>query len=627
MKLHFVIVLTCVSAVTSGQHLYKADSLTHAYQENSSDTTAARAALNIASNIYTTQPDTAIRIATRLAELTEINKFDRGAARANNILGLAYWAKGANSNALESFRAALKYYNSLGDKQGIATAHNNVGLIHYYQNQFPAALEEFSKALHVFEEVGRSQDIGMASNNAGLAYEGLGQLSRALEFYNRALKLYQELKDEHGIGQSLTNLGYLYLAENKLDQAETNLQQAVTMQLKTGDGSTLTSSYVGLAKIALKRKQYAVSVNYGKKSLEVAQSMKITYDGREASEVLYQAYKEWNDYAHALEYFQIYKQFNDSLLSAEKSRAVINLESRLALAEKQKEVDALELKQKQQRVVILLVVGALVVLSFLAFFLFRSGSRLESANANLSDLKNELELQAEMLRRSNQTKDKIFSIVSHDLRSPLNALNGLFSLLMKDQMTAEEFRRLVPDLNKRLQHASSIADELLHWSRNQMEAVEVNPTVFSISEELKSKMNRFHLPAQEKQIEIDISAPEEYRVFADADMIKSVLRNLISNAIKFTGSGGRIMLEATLLGDMVRVQIADSGIGMTSEQIKAALSSQGYSTAGTAGERGTGLGLAFTKEFVEMNGGKLWVESTPGAGSRFFFTLPTPPSI
>jgi signal transduction histidine kinase len=277
-----------------------------------------------------------------------------------------------------------------------------------------------------------------------------------------------------------------------------------------------------------------------------------------------------------------------------------------------------------------MVIAGLLSLAVLVFFILRNRRKLqhaydelESANNKLMEVKEEVEIQAEQLSKSNQAKDKIFSIVSHDLRSPLNSLRSVIGMVENNEMSVEELKHFVPELSKRIVHATDIAEELLHWSRSQMDVIEINPVEFDVEKMLVKKAGRFQQSARDKNIRIEIKIERPLKsVYADIDMVKTVLRNLVSNAIKFTSSGGVITLKAAQEGDVIKIRVMDSGTGISPENLSKIFSQHGFTTTGTSNESGTGLGLMLCKEFIEKNNGKIWVESEWGKGSSFCFTLP-----
>ncbi len=237
--------------------------------------------------------------------------------------------------------------------------------------------------------------------------------------------------------------------------------------------------------------------------------------------------------------------------------------------------------------------------------------------------KEELQQQAISLNETNQSKDKIFSIVAHDLRSPLASLKGIFNLLESKMLTAEEFFELFPELNKSLNNVFNLTEEVLYWARQQMQVIEIHPVQLNLSIVFKDQISRIENLASLKGVFLSYQTADDLsKVEADEDMIKSVLRNLINNAIKFSNKGGQVIVKAVNEEGFVKVTVSDTGIGIDPENISKVLGSENYTTRGTANEKGTGLGLTLCKDFVRRNGGKIWVESELGVGSHFHFTLP-----
>lgn len=232
------------------------------------------------------------------------------------------------------------------------------------------------------------------------------------------------------------------------------------------------------------------------------------------------------------------------------------------------------------------------------------------------------------LQRLNETKDKLFSILAHDLKSPFNSLIGFSELLLNNYslFSDEERRKLFQMINKSSRQAHNLLDNLLQWSRTQTGALVINPESFDISETVKENIDLLSGPAKEKNISLENKSLDRMMVYADKNMISTVLRNLINNAVKFTEPGGKAAVCIRDLGDVVEARVTDTGVGMRPEVIKNLFSTKHYlSTLGTANEKGNGLGLVICKEFVEKNGGHISVESEPGKGSQFTFTVPKSP--
>jgi len=229
------------------------------------------------------------------------------------------------------------------------------------------------------------------------------------------------------------------------------------------------------------------------------------------------------------------------------------------------------------------------------------------------------------LQELNATKDKFFSIIAHDLISPFHSIIG-FSDLLSDQLDRQDYEGLekyVTIIKNSSQLALDLLLNLLEWSRMQTGRVEFNPEYFEIVKLIKEVSNLLIGFAEQKSITIYLELPHNLPVFADKAMISTILRNLISNGIKFTNSGGEITISAEQEDDQLVVSVSDNGIGIKPEAIdKLFRIEESYSTIGTRNEKGTGLGLLLCKEFVEKHDGELWIESEVSKGSIFKFTIP-----
>ncbi len=233
----------------------------------------------------------------------------------------------------------------------------------------------------------------------------------------------------------------------------------------------------------------------------------------------------------------------------------------------------------------------------------------------------QLEYQKEELTKLNQLKDQMFSIVSHDFRSPLNSLKGALSLYTQGIVSHEEMKSMAAGLTEKLNTTSSMLDNLLNWAKNQLQGIQIKPELFNLGELAKENIELIRPMAEKKQILISCDFDHTIKVFADKEMIKLVLRNLLSNAVKFSEKGDKVWLEVYEKADQMIISVNDQGMGMSEERIENIFSSSASSTLGTANEKGMGLGLILCKEFIEKNGGTIWLESEEGKGNSFQFSL------
>ncbi len=233
-----------------------------------------------------------------------------------------------------------------------------------------------------------------------------------------------------------------------------------------------------------------------------------------------------------------------------------------------------------------------------------------------------LERQTEELTELNALKNKLFSVISHDLKAPMYALRNLFRNMQQYDLPAGEIKAMVPEVVNELTYTTSLMENLLQWARSQMQSDAVKPQLIDLSGLMEEVTKLLRLQAEAKKIKIVLEAQASTCVFADKDMIDLVLRNFLSNAIKFTPAKGLITLGVRKSDPGIEVYVQDTGEGIGPEELKKINLNNYYSTKGTAGESGTGIGLLLCKEFLARNGGKMHIESEPGKGSIFSFTLP-----
>lgn len=250
---------------------------------------------------------------------------------------------------------------------------------------------------------------------------------------------------------------------------------------------------------------------------------------------------------------------------------------------------------------------------------------IEDRHDTLQQALFEIDQQKNELQTYNATKDKFFSIIAHDLKSPLNSLQGFSSLLMAcaESLTLEDIKAVATKLNDQIKNTVQLTDNLLTWARLQMNQEELQAEALNLPQIVRENIDLLAPIAALKEVRLETNLLD-LMVIAHAEHLKFILRNLIANAIKFSHAHSAILIEATRKGNIVEVSVTDHGIGMTQEMLDTLFRvDTRHRTLGTAGEKGTGLGLILSKEFVEKNKGQIWVKSKAREGSIFTFTLPT----
>jgi two-component system sensor histidine kinase/response regulator len=263
------------------------------------------------------------------------------------------------------------------------------------------------------------------------------------------------------------------------------------------------------------------------------------------------------------------------------------------------------------------------------FSLLGKGRELHRRNLEIERQKQEIaekvilmEQQARELSELNQVKNKLFSVIAHDLKTPMYAMRNLFLNMQRYKMSAKEIMGMVPGMAGEMNYTISLMENLLQWSKSQMNHATVNPEILDMQRLVHDVMQLLRLQADNKQVYLESKLDSPVYCYADKEMVNLVLRNLLSNAIKFTPKHGTVYIGATEKSKQVEVFVQDTGIGMSRENMQRIFGDAYFTTKGTDHETGTGLGLKLCKEFLEKNGGVISVQSEPGKGSTFSFTLP-----
>ncbi|MCX6185797.1 MAG: HAMP domain-containing sensor histidine kinase, partial [Bacteroidetes bacterium] len=235
----------------------------------------------------------------------------------------------------------------------------------------------------------------------------------------------------------------------------------------------------------------------------------------------------------------------------------------------------------------------------------------------------ELNKKANELEKNNTVKDKILNIIAHDLRAPIKTLNQVLNWVEEDdELTIIETKNYLKSINRNVENLNLTIENLLTWSKNELKGISSELTSFDVRLIINQVVELLRLQADTKEIKITNQVVDRYMVLADSNHIHLVLRNLISNAIKFSNPKGKIIVSAFQINNQLQICVSDFGIGISTEaQNKLFNLNEHFTTYGTANEKGTGLGLLLCKDYIEQNGGKLWVESELGKGTKVIFRI------
>ncbi len=564
-------------------------------------------------------------------------------------------------SALMYAERSLEQARRLGDQELVLTACYDLGGTYFgIQEYTRSRLYHRLVAHHPRTERSLLRTI---YNSIALSYQRQASYDSARAYYDTAYRIAQQFpKDRIWKAIIQGNIGATYWLEKKYAKALPYLHYDLANSLahdRMGSNAVITMGQ--LATVHLQLGQLDSTSYY----LDMARPHLGGYGRSEIRCDFYRTSAQYHqrrgNYRQAYDFLDLHLALADSIAKTENVASAKRLEAEFDLKHQRDRLNLLHRQElaieqatnRQQRWLILLSGLALALLVGLAAVLLRSNRRQKSTNRLLTaqrqdisaknealnqaneELKASLDLvaeqkmalseQTEELADLNQLKDRLFSIISHDLRAPLNALKGTLTLIEMGAVSPEETQWMAKDIGKNLDGVNATLNNLLLWSKSLMSGQEGQHEWIDLPKLVAGKLDLYAAAAQQKQVKLVNEVPDGLQLHTNQHHLRAVLRNLIGNALKFTPEGGQISIGATELATAVRVYVRDTGVGMTAEQLaKLFHKASHFTTWGTQGEKGTGLGLLLCKELVEKDGGRIWAESQPGQGSSFWVELPRP---
>ncbi|MCT4586515.1 MAG: tetratricopeptide repeat-containing sensor histidine kinase [Carboxylicivirga sp.] len=487
--------------------------------------------------------------------------------------------------AFINYEAALKIYRELGDEEGISTCYNNIGEIYLKTGKISEAIQHYHTSLDISRREDDTVKMAMTYLNIGRAHQSGEQYNEAIDYFEKVLKLMLSFEDPSLKAETYLHLGQTLLIKQQFDQAFDYLNKATNIAKSLDEKAKLAQSYNSLADWHKAKGNYKEALEFKTQYIDLSESL----------------------------------TDEKALLNSARMEAVyklLNKEQQISILEQDNINKSESLKLlRNSRTAYIIVVGFLLIVVLILILNYR----IRRKTARLLKIKNN------ELNQLNNTKDKFFSIIAHDLKSPFSSLMGFAEMLVlnaesKNTREVIEYSQIIHNSTKRL---LGLVENLLQWSRTQIGTTEYKPTQLDISIQTHNIVSLLRLNAEEKDIVISPKIERNLVAWADENLYNTILRNLISNAIKFSRVGSVIYVNASRKKDMIEVSVADSGVGIRQENLERLfMVDSTFSTKGTLNEKGTGLGLVLCKEFVEINKGQIWAESELEKGSTFYFTLP-----
>ncbi|WP_297100662.1 tetratricopeptide repeat-containing sensor histidine kinase [uncultured Draconibacterium sp.] len=547
----------------------------------------------------------------------------RAVGAAYSMMGTVFRVNGLYDRATEYIIKARLNYEKAGFTEGYAWSAYLLGRIYADLRLLDKAMEYYMLSLETYEELAQKDQnkngIVICYEQIGILNLLLGNTDEARKYIENTLQIFEESGSRYGISNAYKNLGRIEYASGNYALAEKYLKQSLNSKIELNDFLSQPSLYlyIGLCYIDTDR------TNEGLSSIQKGLDQAIINNQKRIQLDIYsklsEIYLNLNDLDKALSCQQQQINIQDSMLfgaaniKLEQLQGIYELDaknSQIAALEQQNEINRLELRQhRTSRILMIIAVLLAIIIAGIIYIFYQ---RLRQKNNQLEE--------------ANLTKDKFFAIIAHDLRGPVHTQTAFLDHLHQefDALEKDELKKLLKLLVSASENISDLLDNLLLWAQSQVKKMEVNTEKLELKGVIQNTVEKLQQSASLKQIAISLDTDNQLKVLSDANMLQTIIRNIVSNAIKFTPRGGSISVKTFASAQKeVTIKITDTGLGMDSEKLNQLfdISSKSHSQ-GTENEKSNGLGLILVKDFVEKNNGSINIESEKGKGTSVIVTLP-----
>ncbi len=517
----------------------------------------------------------------------------------------SYEINNINEKAIVFSLKKLETIEALNDTDGLIKVNKELALLYNKEENYPKAISYLNNALNYGENNAELQSHLFPI--IGSIYLKKGAYKTATNYLKEGLKLNRNANNIDGIVTTLSHLGEINFKFKYYKSAEKQFLEANKLAKQINDNAALLNNYKNLIALDSIRGNFERAFKNQTEYYALLNTIKTKNDNPKISfETI------------TLDTTQI----NTTISEASNEKLLITKINHDATVVSKNKFD----RFRKTLYASLIGFSILAICLIIAYFKRNKGLKytrdLELKNKNIELQKEVILEENKHFENINKTKDKLFSIVSHDLKDSLTSTKGLIDLLKEGSITKEEFNSLIPELSETANNASLLLFNLLNWSKSQMKSLESKPITFDIKDVFQEKIKLVEQKLIAKNITL-INESNSNLVFADRSMIEIVVQNIMANAIKFCNSLDKITIANNIKENHLIISISDTGVGISKENISKLFGGDTtYTTTGTHNEKGTGLGLSICKDLIELNNGSIWVESILGIGSTFYIELP-----
>jgi signal transduction histidine kinase len=622
--------------------------------------------LNLLSrHYYESAPDTCKKMATQALEIALKYNNIKEEATAYYNLGAYYFVCTNYNTSIDYFIRAFQKYNVINDMYGIASSMNGIGLIYELQGDYYYALSIYKNALIIMKAINNIEGIAGTRNNIAKIYFNQKKYHQALTYlqdnltlakkfrseaainkclhninvvlietgkYSMALKNYEEiLKSQRKLNKSeaiitLRNIGKLHHLIKNTNAALKDYFEAIELSKESDNKSIISTIYTDIGTLYFEEKDYNRALKYIDLSLRIAKEHDLDEQLIIDYQLLSEIYEKQGKYEKALINYKIFKSKSDSNILTNQNKQIANFRNNYETIINEKKIENLKKETEIQNLTInkqFYIMLLLISISFflgLTVFVFVRRYRRKQQTAKI------LEATCSELKESSAMQERIISLLAHDLKSPIVSFYGITNHMFDeyDNLSDSIIKKYLEQLVSAAKAVMEILENTLQWALLKKDKQLLIHEKINLLELVNYSFSFFSVSANKKNVLMTTDIKSDVIIYSNKNMLMTILRNLISNAVKFTRNQGEVFVTSTHVKDKIQIIIKDTGVGIPDENLSKILQPGSYySTLGTAKETGSGLGLTLSKEMMELCGGTLTLTSEVGKGTIAIIEIPT----
>jgi len=567
---------------------------------------------------------------------------------SRNWAGYIHSQLGESENAIEILLTSLDLAEKNNISDYLTETFMMLGFAYRDSRDNTNAMKYFTAAKESAERTGRDENMSAILGEIGNLHTEAGNIEEGLKYQFKALEMRTKVNDSTMMGYSYNDIANSYYLKKDYNRAIRYFEESLLLHKHMKNEWASFYSYINLASVFSDIREFGLQKTYLDSAKTLADNLRMKPVYQLYHENCLQYFENINDFKEVYNHYKLLIAYSDSLESEEMSRRIAEITARYDAERKDREIEQQKVINRKLKLLTFLLVTGIALLVAVTILLIRYyiikkkvNAILEQKNREIIEKneilqknsreiltqRDELQFQRDEYQKLNATKDKFFSIIAHDLKNPFSGLIGLTDILISDNksFSEEELKEVYSDLNQTSRVTYSLLENLLLWARSQTKSLHIEPEIINAGNLNSEIIALYEKQAKARNIKITCDTEPGLEYIADLNMIRTVMRNLVSNAVKFTNENGMISIKGRKEGKYAAISVEDTGIGLDEKSVNQIFRIDvNTSLIGNHHDKGSGLGLILCKEFVELNGGGITVESTPEKGSIFTFTVPVP---